>query len=98
MRRQARRKGCGAAVAARDEIVLPRKRGCSLRVVSLLVRSLRYRRMALRAAVILGSASLVASAHAGATQPLSPNLVRYWTAVAACETGGGGPPKWDWGS
>jgi hypothetical protein len=54
--------------------------------------------MALRAAVVLGSATVVASAHAGTTQPLSPNLVRYWTAVAACETGGGGPPKWDWGS
>jgi hypothetical protein len=37
-------------------------------------------------------------ASAGATQPLTPKLVAYWTAVAKCETGGGGPPKWDWGS
>jgi hypothetical protein len=35
---------------------------------------------------------------ASASQPLSPQTVRYWTAVASCETGGGGPPKWDWGS
>jgi hypothetical protein len=54
--------------------------------------------MAARAALILGAASVVASAHGGATQPLSPELIRYWTAVATCETGGGGPPRWDWGS
>lgn len=29
---------------------------------------------------------------------LTPELIRYWTAVAKCETGGGGAPKWDWGS
>jgi hypothetical protein len=39
-----------------------------------------------------------ASASAGASQPLTPKLIAYWTAVAKCETGGGGPPKWDWGS
>ena len=32
------------------------------------------------------------------TKPLGPALVRYWTAIGACETGAGGPPKWDWGS
>ncbi len=30
--------------------------------------------------------------------PLTPALIRYWTAVAKCETGAGGQPKWDWGS
>jgi hypothetical protein len=29
---------------------------------------------------------------------LNAKAVRHWTAVAACETGGGGPPKWNWGS
>jgi hypothetical protein len=41
---------------------------------------------------------LVGVARGGAGQPLTPGLVRYWTAVAKCETGSGGPPKWDWGS
>jgi hypothetical protein len=39
-----------------------------------------------------------ATARGSAAQPLSPQTVRYWTAVASCETGAGGPPKWDWGS
>ncbi|HEX4518431.1 MAG TPA: hypothetical protein VH063_02505 [Gaiellaceae bacterium] len=30
--------------------------------------------------------------------PLTPSLIRYWTAVAKCETGAGGAPKWNWGS
>ena len=47
------------------------------------------------AAVELATAS---AAYAGSTQPLSPQAIRYWTAVASCETGSGGPPKWDWGS
>ena len=29
---------------------------------------------------------------------LTPKQIAYWTAVAACETGSGGPPKWDWGT
>jgi len=61
------------------------------------VRLLRHRRLALKAAAILGLAS-AAAAHAGSLQPLNATAVRHWTAVAACETGGGGPPKWDWGS
>jgi hypothetical protein len=61
------------------------------------VRLLRHRRLALEAAAILGLAS-AAAAHAGSLQPLNATAVRHWTAVAACETGGGGPPKWDWGS
>jgi hypothetical protein len=39
-----------------------------------------------------------AAAHGAGLQPLSPNALAHWNAVAACETGGGGPPKWDWGS
>ena len=38
------------------------------------------------------------AAYAGSTQPLSPQAIKYWTAVASCETGSGGAPKWDWGS
>jgi hypothetical protein len=61
------------------------------------VRPLRHRRLALHSAAILGLAS-AAAVHAAGLQPLSAKAVRHWTAVAACETGGGGPPKWDWGS
>ena len=52
----------------------------------------------------LGTAALLVASVAGVaratvTPPaLTPALIRYWTAVAKCETGGGGPPKWDWGS
>ena len=48
--------------------------------------------------VLVISASAAVTVHASASQPLSPQAVRYWTAVASCETGSGGPPKWDWGS
>jgi hypothetical protein len=48
--------------------------------------------------MILGFGVIVVPAPAATTQPLSPKLVKYWTAVGACETGGGGPPKWDWGA
>jgi hypothetical protein len=61
------------------------------------VRLLRHRRLAVQAAAILSLASL-AAAHAAGLQPLSAKAVAHWTAVAACETGSGGPPKWDWGS
>ena len=61
------------------------------------MRLLRQRRLWVQAAAILGLAS-AAAAHAGSLQPLSAKAVRHWTSVAACETGGGGPPKWDWGS
>jgi hypothetical protein len=61
------------------------------------VRLLRHRRLALQAAAILGLAS-AAAAHAGGLPALSAKAVQHWTAVAACETGSGGPPKWDWGS
>ena len=61
------------------------------------MRLLRHRRLAVQAAAILGLAS-TAAAHAAGLQPLSAKVVAHWTAVAACETGGGGPPKWDWGS
>jgi hypothetical protein len=64
------------------------------RLLSPLVRLLRH----LAAASILALAATNAGASAGGTQPLTAKDVRYWTAVAACETGGGGPPKWDWGS
>ena len=47
------------------------------------------------AAATLASAP---AAYAGSTQPLSPQAIKYWTAVASCETGSGGAPKWDWGS
>jgi len=48
--------------------------------------------------VALVSVWATGTVHASASQPLSPATVRYWTAVGSCETGGGGPPKWDWGS
>jgi hypothetical protein len=50
------------------------------------------------AALALGLATILVPAGTGAAQPLTPKQVRYWTAVAACETGSGGPPKWDWGT
>ena len=62
------------------------------------MRLLRHCRLALPAAAILSLGSLAGAAHAGGLQPLSAKAVKYWTAVAACETGGGGAPKWDWGS
>jgi hypothetical protein len=46
----------------------------------------------------LACAAVPASAPGAGAKPLSPALVRYWTAVGSCETGAGGPPKWDWGS
>jgi hypothetical protein len=51
-------------------------------------------------AVVAAAAALAAAAgaRAGSTQPLSPQTIRHWTAVASCETGAGGAPKWDWGS
>jgi hypothetical protein len=58
------------------------------------VRQLRY----LTAAAILGLSATAAAAHGAGLPTLSPKTVHYWTAVAACETGSGGPPKWDWGS
>jgi hypothetical protein len=56
-----------------------------------------------RSGAILGTAAVLATCLVGvapgsAGQPLTPGLVRYWIAVAKCETGAGGPPKWDWGS
>jgi hypothetical protein len=48
--------------------------------------------------VVLISAWAAGAAQASVSQPLSPQTVRYWTAVAVCETGSGGAPKWDWGS
>jgi len=62
------------------------------------VRLLRLCRPALLAAATLSLASLAGAAHGAGLQPLSAKAVKYWTAVATCETGGGGPPKWDWGS
>jgi hypothetical protein len=50
------------------------------------------------AAVAVAALAAAAGARAGSTQPLSPHLIRYWTAVARCETGAGGRPKWNWGS
>jgi hypothetical protein len=47
---------------------------------------------------ILAWAVAAGIANAGASQPLSSQTIRYWTAVATCETGSGGSPKWDWGS
>ena len=61
------------------------------------MRLLRHRRLALQAVAILGLAS-AAAAHASGLPVLSAKAVQHWTAVAECETGGGGPPKWDWGS
>lgn len=58
---------------------------------------LRVRRSAILL-VLLISAWPAGTVHASASQPLSAQTVRYWTAVASCETGSGGPPKWDWGS
>jgi hypothetical protein len=58
----------------------------------------RHRILALTAIALTGFASIAGAAQAAQTEPLTPQLVRYWTAVAACETGSGGPPKWDWGS
>ena len=60
------------------------------------IRSWRRRTLCLGAIVVAVSAAGLA--HGAALPPLSPQGLRYWTAVASCETGGGGPPKWDWGS
>ncbi len=49
-------------------------------------------------AALIAVLATAASARAGGSTPLSPQTIRYWTAIASCETGGGGPPKWDWGS
>lgn len=57
-----------------------------------------------RTGAILATAALVAAGAAGVARsavpppPLTPALISYWTAVAKCETGAGGQPKWDWGS
>jgi hypothetical protein len=52
--------------------------------------------------LVLGVAPAAAGARIGAAQvsvqPLGAQTIRYWTGVASCETGAGGPPKWDWGS
>jgi hypothetical protein len=64
------------------------------------VRSLRHRRSAVKV-IAVGAAILglcAAPAHGAGTQPLTQKEVHYWTAVATCETGEGGPPKWDWGT
>ena len=58
------------------------------------MRRLRY----LSTLAILGLIVAAAAAHASGLQPLGAKTTRYWTAVAACETGSGGAPKWDWGS
>lgn len=58
------------------------------------MRRLRY----LSTLAILGLIVAVAAAHAGGLQPLGAKTARHWTAVAVCETGSGGAPKWDWGS
>src|SRR5262249_10155944 len=50
------------------------------------------------AVVAVTALAAAAGARAGSTQPLSPQTIKHWTAVASCETGAGGPPKWDWGS
>lgn len=50
------------------------------------------------AAALLVCAWAPAAALGAGAKPLSPALVRSWTAVGSCETGAGGPPKWDWGS
>ena len=48
--------------------------------------------------LLIGTGATAVAASADTTQPLSPQLIRYWTAIGSCETGSGGPPKWDWGS
>ena len=56
------------------------------------------RRLTVHAAAALGLLSIATPALAGAAPHLTPKQIAYWTAVAACETGGGGAPKWDWGT
>lgn len=46
------------------------------------------------ATVVVGA--LLASTPASGK--LSPTEVAFWTRVGSCETGSGGPPKWDWGA
>jgi hypothetical protein len=58
----------------------------------------RHHRLALCAAAFAGLAATASSAQTAQPQPLTAQAVRYWTVVATCETGAGGPPKWDWGS
>src|SRR5262245_48369798 len=60
-------------------------------------RPSRTTRLGLMAVTLVCAAAPAAALGAG-SKPLSPALVRYWTAVGSCETGAGGPPKWDWGS
>ncbi len=60
--------------------------------------SVRWRPAALGTAAVL-VACVAGVARAAVTPPaLTPALISYWTAVAKCETGAGGSPKWDWGS
>jgi hypothetical protein len=50
------------------------------------------------AVIIAAALFTAAAARAGSMQPVSSQAIKYWMAVASCETGAGGPPKWDWGS
>jgi Transglycosylase-like domain len=84
------RRDSAAAVAPGTQPAMPDRRAfpraaCALQLGAILL-----------AAVI--SASATTRAHAGTSQTLAPQTIRYWTAIGSCETGGGGPPKWDWGS
>jgi hypothetical protein len=46
----------------------------------------------------VGSWTAGAAAGRYDSSPPSPQSIRYWIAVGSCETGGGGPPRWDWGA
>jgi hypothetical protein len=67
-------------------------------VVCSVVASFRFQRLAVRLAASTALVSAPAAALAAGAPHLTPNEVHYWTTVGACETGAGGPPKWDWGT
>lgn len=58
----------------------------------------RFHRPLTSGLALVAALATAAACAAASAQPLSPQSVRYWIAVASCETGGGGAPKWDWGA
>ena len=79
------------------QLLAARRLATSVPVMLDIRRPSPERRLCLVAAALVCACAPAAALGADA-KPLGPALVRYWTAVGSCETGAGGPPKWDWGS